>query len=212
MIMCYKKPNLSHPLNSRILLISILVMIILVSNIYILYNLCISNIQYMKSPVGNNIEKLGNTLHGDLLEPSASKRAFDSEFNQHSATWIIISFSDINYFTVAKIWYDQMTEIGYNIHNIACLDKLTYTRFQQIRYRSFLADDTTSFREEIRLSSIWKTRINTIQTFLNKNFNVFISDVDVIFLRHIDLETLPRRYDSFHGIGTIFPLNVFKKW
>ena len=185
---------------------------------------------YMTLSARHFIEKwrpkyVENFANGDLLENQPDTLSFGSKFNKSSSTWIIVAFSDINYFTVAKLWYDQMTEIGYNIHNIACLDTLTYKRFQQMEYRSFIVVETSSVKK-LDLTSIWKARIGTIQKFLNKNLNVFISDVDTIWLRYMDLDALmkgsmvakkydlavlpERKYDSIHALGTTFPNNVFR--
>ena len=47
-------------------------------------------------------------------------------FQWSESRWIIVAFSSIEYITQAKIWYKQLTNLGYNYHHIVSLDLKTY--------------------------------------------------------------------------------------
>ena len=60
--------------------------------------------------------------------------------------------------------------------------------------------------------NIWQKRIDTILKFLQEGINVFVADVDSIWLKKVDLSDLPINVDIFHGDGSPFPHDIYWKW
>lgn len=124
--------------------------------------------------------------------------------------WTIIAFSDIKYAPIARIWYNQLAELGYTEHRIGALDRQTYDVLKADSYRVILTNEKLPVTKFLR--TIWKVRIVTILKLLEEGFNVFVSDVDSIWVKYRDLTSLPEMIDTFHSYGTTYPQNVFAKW
>ena len=126
--------------------------------------------------------------------------------------WVIIAFSDIRYMPVTIIWYKQLTKIGYNSHQIIALDSETYQKCLSENLR--VSNATMPFNSHSGLRSLWAIRLTTIASFLQSGKNVFISDVDSIWVTYKNLDYLPfpEQIDIYHGLGTTFPPQHFHRY
>ena len=193
------------------LVVCVLIFIVLLATIRKTQNLRPKPI-HLKPSVGYVISNI--TWRFSPGEPISLPDLDLSVFQQfrYSSQWIIIAFSDRNYLDIAKLWYDQMSDIGYKNHYIACLDSSTYKSFQNIRYQSFPVIGGNKMRDKMsqirkirdKKRLIWKTRINTMEILLNHGLNVFLSDIDVVWLRYKDLEGLPKLMILFMVLHIIF--------
>ena len=128
---------------------------------------------------------------------------------QHQS-WVILGFTDINYLPVTKLWYKQLSEIGYHNHMIIALDDKSYNNVtKQGQYR---CERGAGKIQGKGFESIVKLRVATVLEYLEKRKNVFVSDVDSYWNYYFDLNKLPPHYDTFHAIATTWPPDVFKKW
>ena len=133
--------------------------------------------------------------------------------------WIIIAFSDSTYYPAARIWYNQLKALGYENHYLIALDDQVYEKClsENIRTKKASSDfnrDPKSLGPSGKLSRLWSIRLTTIFNLLRTNVNVFISDVDSIWLKHQNLNLLPfpSLIDIYHGLGTKHPLEVYLKY
>ena len=126
--------------------------------------------------------------------------------------WVIIAFSDIRYMPATIIWYKQLTKIGYNSHQIIALDSETYQKCLSENLR--VSNATMPFNSHSGLRSLWAIRLTTIASFLQSGKNVFISDVDSIWVTYKNLDYLPfpEQIDIYHGLGTTFPPQHFHRY
>lgn len=133
-------------------------------------------------------------------------------------SWIILGFSTYKYIPAAKIWYKNLAALGYNNHFIVPLDKSTVKIFQKGKDTSFRIKMPTEFpvNEKFLYKSLgrglWHVRLATIEKYLSQNYNVFITDVDSIWLNYLDLNRLPKHFDAFHSIAGHWPPSVYEKW
>ena len=129
-------------------------------------------------------------------------------------SWIIIGLCTESYIPVAKIWYHQLTELGYNNHYIVALDEETFNHFTDLDYRihkaSSYIDNTKNHQQIVR--SIWPIRFKTIYNYLKSGQNILVSDVDSIWVKYQDLNSLPTQFDTFHGKGGTFPPKAHSAW
>lgn len=104
-----------------------------------------------------------------------------------------------------------MSSLGYTNHIIGALDPIAFESFKSSCMRTIQAS------LHIRsagggFQTVWKTRILTVQKLLHKNFNVFISDADSIWMKYQDLEiTVPQSIDAAFAYGLTFPRPVFDR-
>ena len=182
-------------------LVSISVLFYLLKNISKLKHQCQENdsqFEELQSSISENID-----MTDDLTEKT------DSDGNP--SKWIIIAFSDITYIEVAKVWYNQLTKLGYTEHTIAALDHETYITLKEDSYRVMLTNEKLD-RGGRFLKLIWKIRLFTLNSLLKEGYNVMISDVDSIWLSYRDLNKLPHMFDTFHSYGTTFPSDTYSRW
>ena len=148
------------------------------------------------------------------------------ESTNSSSSWIIIGFTDINYLPIAKIWYKQLTTLGYRNHRLIALDEKTLETCQSEKIR--VSKSSKYFnKNKMSFIKLWPIRIETVYQFLTgshvvdfKNIpkNVFISDVDTIWVKYLDLDQISswnsNKYsiDSYHGTGRNFPPEFYKKY
>lgn len=130
--------------------------------------------------------------------------------------WIIIGFANFAYIEVAKIWYNQLTALGYTEHKIGVLDHETFYELTFHGYRTILPDEKLLKKmSDVKLADkpitrlIWTVRLSAMKDLIIKGFNVMISDVDSIWIKYQNLNLLPTGFDSFHAYGTTFPQSVF---
>ena len=126
--------------------------------------------------------------------------------------WTIIAFSDITYTPAAEFWYKQLSALGHNNHKIIALDDAAYKKLSSKGFRVesalfYLKHDGTS-----KLSNLWSLRLKTLQKYVESNQNIFISDVDSIWVSYRDLNDLPENIDTFHGTGKTYPQDVYDQW
>ena len=127
-----------------------------------------------------------------------------------SISWVILGFTDINYLPVTKLWYERLSEVGYDNHIIVALDN---SSFKNITIKSkYRCEKGAGELQEIGFKNVVKLRLASILKHLEKGKNVFVSDVDTYWNFFFDLHKLPIHYDIFHAFGTTWPPNVFKKW
>ena len=135
-----------------------------------------------------------------------------------SKNWVIISFSDFSYLNLAKLWYDQLTFLGYKTHHIIALDRRTYIALNQTGRRAILGtstimDQRTPGQHSKRLSQIWKTRLTVIIKLLKNGYNIMMSDTDSIWMNYRKIDSLMAPdSDILHTYGANFPQEVYNAW
>ena len=177
-----------------------------------------------------SVDRLKNRLKIEERKSSSQKlfNAVTSQKNQNHASneksnWIIIGFSDIKYLPVARIWYKQLSSIGYTNHYIIALDSEVYQRCSSSKLNIRVKNATSYYKPNplisrvANLNRIWTIRLKTIQKLLvEEGKNVLISDVDSIWVNYKDLEDLPksinnRSIDAFHALGKFFPEEIYQQ-
>ena len=118
-------------------------------------------------------------------------------------SWVILGFTDINYSPVTKLWYERLSEVGYDNHIIVALDN---SSFKNITIKSkYRCEKGAGELQEIGFKNVVKLRLASILKHLEKGKNVFVSDVDTYWNFFFDLHKLPIHYDIFmhlaqHGL------------
>ena len=129
---------------------------------------------------------------------------------------MIIAFSSFPNIPAAKIWYTQLANLGYDNHCIIALDGETYKTLST-DYRVLNA---TRYVPRMKLQKpgneneiSWHIRMNTLGELVKDGNNVFLSDVESIWLIKVGLSTLPRNIDVFHSTaGIVPPYGKIPKW
>lgn len=126
--------------------------------------------------------------------------------------WMIIAFSDKTYLPAAKIWYSQLSSLGYQNHCIIALDDIAHKTLIQDNYRVIKSYKFFD-KETDRSNKLWLIRLHTLHDLITKQQkNVFISDVDSIWVNYRDLSLLPKEIDAFYGTGKTYPNFFFDKY
>ena len=133
---------------------------------------------------------------------------------EHDKGWLIVGFTDFNYVPVAKAWVDHMKVLGYENHRIIAMDEKAFENLKRSGYNVLKAVGDVSEEKDKgqRLRKIWKMRIDTVYELLLKGYSVFITDVDSVWLKYINLDSLPKNFDGYNAIATVHPRSAFKKW
>ena len=132
-----------------------------------------------------------------------------NERNYHQS-WIILGFTDTNYLPVTKLWFERLSDIGYENHVIIALDDFSYKSLKvEGKYR---CEKGTGKLQGPGIRNVVKLRLATVAKYLEKGKNVFVSDVDTYWNYYFDLNKLSPQYDVFHAFATIWPPTVLKKW
>ena len=190
----------------------------------LLLYICYSRITDRRSPdfISLKFEKNHSYLCNDTLTIQNENSNF---IHKNNKDWVIVAFSNAAYLPATRIWYQQMNDLGYNNHIIVALDEKTFdilSRNDHFRVDKSVALeelDNLSEKEKLKqtrqnnkLGQIWRTRLKTILKYLSSNKNVFISDVDSIWIKHQGLNNLPPMFDAFHGTGKNYPRTTFRAW
>ena len=139
---------------------------------------------------------------------------FSTEKSQKK--WTIIAFSNKAYIPPAETWYNQLTKIGYKNHKVVSMDDDTFDYFQNKNMRVINA--TFPPRKKKRMNKfrqyIFALRFATISQLLKSGQNVFISDVDSIWInyRNLNLLPFPDQIDAFHAVGQQWPIEHYNKY
>ena len=133
---------------------------------------------------------------------------------------IIVGFTDINYWPVAKLWYERMKVLNYTKQlRMYALDTLVLEKmlsefpkenvfsptdlgddFKVINYKDNFNMEKRHMRKE-HLHKIWKIRVDVTTELLKQGYSVLQSDIDSLWLKHVDLEILPMNFDIIHSVG-----------
>lgn len=129
-----------------------------------------------------------------------------------SNKWVVIAFTDFSYLPISKLWYKQLTYLGYSNHFLVAIDYKAFTELTNENYRTVLAHRL--YEQDQPFANLWKIRIEFIHSLLKNGKNVFLSDVDSIWATYRNLDMLEemQNIDIFHGLGTVFPNTSFSKW
>ena len=139
----------------------------------------------------------------------------ESKSNIDYKKWIIIGFSDTDYIPIAKIWYSQLSNLGYENHYIISLSKTAYDELISQNIRTILAEKPSGEihgSTKIKLHGLWGFRWIFILKLLNDGYNVLMSDIDSIWLNYLDLNSIPEKFDVMHTIAGKVPLNAYMHW
>jgi len=155
---------------------------------------------------------------------------YKTEIGKHQPKnnkWIILGFASTSYLFSAKMWYHQLSSLGYTEHVIVALDRklydeLTYnnTLDDHNYYRvlpsgpsnRYLDEPSRHMKGEGYLLSIWSMRLEKVSQLLEEGFNVFVTDIDSIWLKYIPMQQLSREYDVLHTICGTWPPAMYKTW
>ena len=171
----------------------------------------------------NNQENSFNNCRDSL----GQSNPFLSHSHDKKLPWKIIAFTDLNYLPVTKIWYRQLSALGYNNHYLIPLDNQTDTYLSNLKYpsnvskkslrnqkiyRTLPAIDYIDQNDDKKVHKIWKIRLDTVYSLLKSGNHVFTSDVDSIWTNYRNLDHLPYLFEAFHSYGNDFPKNAYNAW
>ena len=149
----------------------------------------------------------------------------------------IIAFANFNFRSVALIWYERMTKLGYRTHTIIATDERmvdflrTNTSF---RYEISIHQELPSLPQDPEQSETRKNKVQqnqkekhdilkllmavrwkVLQEKLDQGIHVLLTDVDNIFNRYIDMDTefanSDPTIDVYMAYATKYPLRIYKK-
>ena len=155
-----------------------------------------------------------NTPEQEQFEMSDTKSIPTTHFSTfmpqstETENWLILGFTDKEHLPVAKIWFMQLKSLGYKNHKIAMFDSETYNSLKKHKDFStsvILASGTDS-------QTFFQRKISTIVDYLQAKINVFMTNIDSVWLKHRDLRNLPINVDIFHTDGYPNPNEVASKW
>ena len=152
--------------------------------------------------------------------------------------WKIVGFTDTKYLWITRLWYMRMKELGYKNLLIVALDEPAFlileSRVQlgelesnEIRLAHYTLEDAFSTETENKTGSndwvmnknirhksksIWKIRINMVKILLEEGWSVFVTDVDSIWMKYVDLEKFPENIDAFFVKTASFPARARAAW
>ena len=145
--------------------------------------------------------------------------------------WLIIGFVDRLYLKPSLIWAKQLQLLGYDNYKIIAMDNDSYKDLQIKEKRGeilpknymkskpyiiehYFENRSKSYGQDYsrKIHSIWKIRVNTTYELLNEGYSLWIVDIDSVWNKFVDFETLPKNFDTFHAIASGFPDIVKKKW
>ena len=180
-----------------------------------------------------SISKFTNGLVAKQYQNTAAKTILTPTTS--SPKTVIITFTDITYLHACEIWIKRMKILGYiKSIKIYALDDEAFKKLKETNRISFRLPNNRTFQlsdHQIELvpdysvhrpdqswrwrpktQKIWRTRIARTVFLLKNNYNVFLTDVDSLWNRYVDLEKLPGEFDSFHALAGGFPDSIFQKW
>ena len=163
-----------------------------------------------------------NSSTADTSRWTSTSLPHDLPTNNSNSTWLIIAFTTTNYLPAAKIWYNQLTKLGYTSHQLVALDTESLKILKNENFRSFPAKNFVKIskywdQRKKDLKNLFKIRLETINDLIvGDNLNVLVSDVDSIWLKYVDLEkemsnaknsinSNQKNIDIYHSYGTVFP-------
>lgn len=153
---------------------------------------------------------------------------------------IIIAFTDINYIPVTKIWLERMHVLNYTNIRIYALDQHAYKlliseselknpylsrnqifetvgielpdNYTQKTYEDGFESDEDKAQRIGNQHKIWKIRIDVVESLLLEGYSVLVSDVDAIWMKHIDLDSFPMNFDSIFTVAGGMPTRLVREW
>ena len=155
-----------------------------------------------------------NSSETRILSQNPEENTLQSTFNPQNPSrekWIILGFTNMKYVEVAKVWYMQLYKLGYRNHRLGALDYTTYDYLNNITDFHGGVMYTYGARERksvIGGKSIWQIRIDTVVEQLEAGVNIFVIDVDSIWLKYRDFSLLPTNVDIFHADGNPMPHDI----
>ena len=99
------------------------------------------------------------------------------KIGSETTSWVILSFTDISYLPVARMWYDRLSTLGYVNHVIMALDVSSHVDLIKGNYRCERVADTI----QGKISNIWKLRFEVPLRYLKRGINVFVTDIDTFW-------------------------------
>ena len=152
---------------------------------------------------------------------------------------VIVTFTDINYRSATKLWFNRMTFLKYKNIRIYALDNFVYkemlsdseifntsvflpqeiidlpANFEFNKQKNGTTDNCASNMNSCRTNAIkkvWKIRMEVTVELLKQGYSVLLSDIDCLWLKYIDVETLPMNFDIIYSIGVKRPRDALLKW
>ena len=111
---------------------------------------------------------------------------------------MILGFADFSYLPVAKIWYNQLTSLGYKNHFIVALDPAAYQNLTESdNFHRTLGSTEFAFSHNRRFSGIQGKggfdkimgfRQQFLKSLVDLGYNVLATDVDTIWMKYVDVE------------------------
>ena len=173
---------------------------------YFDHNNYIRNKNYL--PLSDSNFNVWPSLVGNSAFYKSTKQRIKRQSNYKN--WLIIVFTNLDYLEVAKIWYDQLTSLGYKSHTIVALNEETFEALEGSEYRSIRAFSELTFVAGFSLHDLWLLRWKTVLGLINQGHNVFLNDADSIWKKNIDLNTVfSQNYDILHVYDRKYPRKVY---
>lgn len=117
---------------------------------------------------------------------------------------LILSFCNYDYIELAIHWINSLKELNVNNYLIISTDNKTFDslKSKNIKTELFIYNNAQSF---------WEYRINVINEYLKREFNIIHSDLDAIWKKNIISELNNDKIDIYFSQGTTFPREALTK-
>lgn len=141
-----------------------------------------------------------------------------------SSATVIVAVCDHLYYEIGRLWYNQLTNLGYASHMLLAPSQQAAHLFRDSDFRHDVMDmfppNQTRWPCELRKLKIGKQqyrrklfamRWDYVLQRLKGGRHVLLSDVDNIFSRHLPMSVMEEsEYDVYHAYVHDFPHNVIQ--
>ena len=133
----------------------------------------------------------------------------------------IVGFADINFYSVAKYWYERLTSLGYTEHVIIAIDEDIYKSCLNDGYR---VEPYYVEMKEVKVKGsenktkvpvirkLWYRRVQYCKEQISNGTDILLTDVDNVFHRYVPVSDFQdENYDIIHAYEQRFPTWIFEK-
>lgn len=132
----------------------------------------------------------------------------------------IVAFTDISFINLALVWYERLTNLGYDSHTIVTIDhestqylidhNRNKSNGEKYRVEQQLVDKGTRRKEMI--GSLWYNRLVYCLNQLKNGVSILLTDSDNIFRRYVPTCTFQEsKYDAIFAFEIGYPTHIFRK-
>jgi hypothetical protein len=144
----------------------------------------------------------------------------DSSNSASTGKTKIVAFSNSQYRSVAKAWYERMSRLGYSTHVIVATDHamVDYLKKYAMRYDVMLHPPLApqynarpkNRKDHFVLQLLMAVRWKYLLQQLEQGYHILLTDIDNIFTRYVPLEDFENSsVDVWHAYATKYPRKMF---